>query len=182
MIIYLINRGLCPIKGPSCFLEQEKLYTYCLVLRFQEQIWAWFHNQTKMNWGPYYGWLTYMSNKPLVKYHQKQNKQNDNNIKYIYSSFLDDFAQSNLSSTVSHRELQKWPLLTSCLCSDRQKPTYPFFTGQIKTLVDRKPLIAGDLWHTFDCFFILNIYMPNDGFIWPLFCHCLIYYLIELGW
>jgi len=37
----------------------------------QERIRAWFHNRTKINWGPY-GRLTKMSNNPLVKYRQNQ--------------------------------------------------------------------------------------------------------------
>jgi len=40
--------------------------------------------------------------------------------------------QSNISTKVSHWELQKWPLLTGGLCSERQKVTYPIFMGQIK--------------------------------------------------
>ena len=32
---------------------------------FQEQILAWFHNETKINWGPY-GRLTLISNKPSL--------------------------------------------------------------------------------------------------------------------
>ena len=38
-----------PIKGPRCFLEPLLLSTGW----FQEQIRAWYHNRTKINWGPY---------------------------------------------------------------------------------------------------------------------------------
>ena len=45
--------GLSPIKGPCCFLEQETLPLLLSTGWFQERIRAWFHNQTKINWGPY---------------------------------------------------------------------------------------------------------------------------------
>ena len=42
-----------PIKGPRCFLEQETLPLLLSTGWFQERIRAWFHNRTKVNWGPY---------------------------------------------------------------------------------------------------------------------------------
>ena len=45
--------GLSPIKSPHCFLEQETLPLLLSTGWFQERIRAWFHNQTKINWGPY---------------------------------------------------------------------------------------------------------------------------------
>jgi len=45
--------GSSPINGPLCFLEQETLPLLLSTGWFQEQIWAWFHNQTKIYWGPY---------------------------------------------------------------------------------------------------------------------------------
>ena len=60
-----------PIKGPCCFLEQETLPLLLSTGWFQEQIRAWFHNQTKINWGPYGRWLKCQIN-PLVKYRPNQ--------------------------------------------------------------------------------------------------------------
>ena len=45
--------GSSPIKGPRCFLEQEKLPLLLSTGWFQEPIGVWFNNQTKINWGPY---------------------------------------------------------------------------------------------------------------------------------
>ena len=45
--------GSSPITGPSCFLEQETLPLLLSTGWFQERIRAWFHNRTKINWGPY---------------------------------------------------------------------------------------------------------------------------------
>jgi len=45
--------GLSPIKGPRCFLEQETLPLLLSTGWFQEGIRVWFHNQTKINGGPY---------------------------------------------------------------------------------------------------------------------------------
>ena len=45
--------GSSPIKGTRCFLEQETLPLLLSTGWFQEQTWAWFHNQTKINWGPH---------------------------------------------------------------------------------------------------------------------------------
>ena len=57
----------------------------------------------------------------------------------------------SLSTRVSHGELQKWPLLTSGLCSERHKLHIRFSRDKLKlALVDVKPLIAGDLYHRFD--------------------------------
>ena len=54
--------GSSPINlGPRCFLEQETLPLLVSTGWFQDWIRVWFHNQTKINWGPY-GKL--MSNKP----------------------------------------------------------------------------------------------------------------------
>ena len=62
-----------PSKAPRCFLEQETLPLLFSTGWFQEQIRAWSHNQTKINWGPYgrYQILKYQIN-PLVKYRQNQ--------------------------------------------------------------------------------------------------------------
>ena len=46
-----------PIKGLCCLLEQETLPSLLSTGWFQERIWAWFHNRTKINWG-FYGRLT----------------------------------------------------------------------------------------------------------------------------
>ena len=43
-----------------------------------------------------------------------------------------DIIQSKLSTKVSHGELQKWPLLTGGLCSERQKLLFHFHE-KIKT-------------------------------------------------
>jgi len=51
-----------PIKGPRCFLEPDTLSVLLSTGWFQERIRAWFHNQTKINLGPYGKW-TKMSNK-----------------------------------------------------------------------------------------------------------------------
>ena len=66
------------------------------------------------------------------------------------------FIQSNLSTKVSHGELQKWPLLTGGLCSERQKLSIRFSRDELRlAFVDRKPLLAGVLMHRFDCISIL---------------------------
>ena len=44
--------GSSPIKGPRCFPEQENLRLLLSTGWFQERIRAWFHNRTKINWGP----------------------------------------------------------------------------------------------------------------------------------
>ena len=46
--------GSSPIKGPSCFLEQETVPLLLSCGCFKERIPAWFHNQTKLNWRPYW--------------------------------------------------------------------------------------------------------------------------------
>ena len=52
--------------------------------------------------------------------------------------------QSTLFINVSHRELQKWPLLTGGLCSERQKLYIRFSRDELRlAFVDRKPLLAG---------------------------------------
>ena len=38
-----------------------------------------------------------------------------------------------MSATVSHVELQKWPLWTGVFCTKHQKLPFPIFTGGIKT-------------------------------------------------
>ena len=45
--------GSTTIKGPHCILEQETLPLLLSTGWFQKWIRAWFHNQTKINWGPY---------------------------------------------------------------------------------------------------------------------------------
>ena len=40
-------------KVPYCLLEQETLPLLLSTGWFQERIRAWFHNRTKINWGPY---------------------------------------------------------------------------------------------------------------------------------
>ena len=45
--------GSSPVKGPRCLLEQNTLPLLLSTGWFQERIGAWFHNQTKINWGPY---------------------------------------------------------------------------------------------------------------------------------
>ena len=45
--------GSTPIKGPHCVLEQETLSLLLSTGWLQERIRAWYHNQTKINWGPY---------------------------------------------------------------------------------------------------------------------------------
>ena len=52
MLITLM--GSSPIKGPCCFLQQETLHLLLSTGWFQERIRAWFHNQTKINRGPYW--------------------------------------------------------------------------------------------------------------------------------
>ena len=44
-------------QRPRCFLEQETLPLLLSSGWLQERIWAWFHNGTKINWGPYRSWL-----------------------------------------------------------------------------------------------------------------------------
>ena len=61
--VWLEVVGSSRIKGPRCFLEQETLPLLLSTGWFQKLIRAWFHNRTKINWGPY-GRLTLMSNKP----------------------------------------------------------------------------------------------------------------------
>ena len=46
--------GSSPINGSRCFLEQETLPLLISTGSFQKQIRAWFHNRTKINWGPYH--------------------------------------------------------------------------------------------------------------------------------
>ena len=45
--------GSSPIKGSRFILDQETLPLLLRTGWFQERIRAWFHNQTKINWGPY---------------------------------------------------------------------------------------------------------------------------------
>ena len=45
--------GSSHIKGPRCFIEQETLPVLLSTGWIQERIGAWFHNRTKINWGPY---------------------------------------------------------------------------------------------------------------------------------
>ena len=55
---------------------------------------------------------------------------------------------------VYNGELQKWPLLTGGLCLERQKLPIRFSRGKLKlALVDRTPLLAGDL---------VKVYLVND--------------------
>jgi len=55
-----------PSKGPRYFLEQETSPLLFSTGWFQERIRAWFHNRTKLYWGPYMeDWPS--SNMPLVK-------------------------------------------------------------------------------------------------------------------
>jgi len=53
LIFVCIVLSSSPIKGPRCFLEQETLPLLLSTGWFQELIRAWFHNRTKINWGPY---------------------------------------------------------------------------------------------------------------------------------
>ena len=58
----------------------------------------------------------------------------------------------NLSSRVSHGELQKWSLLTGGLCLERQKLPFKFSRDELRLVfIDRKPLLAGVLMYRFDC-------------------------------
>ena len=45
--------GSSSTKGPRCFPEQEYLPLLLSTGLFQERIRAWFHNRTKIYWGPY---------------------------------------------------------------------------------------------------------------------------------
>ena len=69
------------------------------------------------------------------------------------------YIHSNLSTPVSHRDSQKWPLLTSGLklCSEHQKLLIGFSQDTLRlAFVDRKPLLAGVVMHRFDyisCFY-----------------------------
>ena len=65
--------GSSPIKGTHCFFEQETLPLLLSTGWLQERIRAWFHNRTKINWGPYGRRLTEMSNEPpqYLTYRQK---------------------------------------------------------------------------------------------------------------
>ena len=47
------DHGFEPHQRPRCFLEQETLHLLLSTGWFQEQIQARFHNQTKINRGPY---------------------------------------------------------------------------------------------------------------------------------
>ena len=59
---------------------------------------------------------------------------------------------TNLSTKVSHGELQKWPLLAGGLCSERLKLPIRFSGDTLRlAFVDRKPLLAGVLMYSFDC-------------------------------
>ena len=59
--------------------------------------------------------------------------------------------QLNLSTTVIHGELQKWPLLTGGLCSERQKLPIRFSRDKLRlAFVNRKSLFAGVVMHRFD--------------------------------
>ena len=58
----------------------------------QERIRAWFRNRTKINWRPYRR-LTYMSNKPLVKYRQTKPNQ----------------AMTTVVNNECHRDWNDWP-------------------------------------------------------------------------
>ena len=42
-----------PSKATRCFLDQETLPLFLSTGWFQERIRAWYHNETKINWGPY---------------------------------------------------------------------------------------------------------------------------------
>ena len=42
-----------PVKSSCCFIEQDTLPSLLSTGWFQEQIRAWIHNQTKINWEPY---------------------------------------------------------------------------------------------------------------------------------
>ena len=55
-----------------CFLEQETLPLLLSTGWFQERFWAWVHNQTKINWGPYIRLTFKCQISPLVKYCQNQ--------------------------------------------------------------------------------------------------------------
>ena len=65
--------GSSPITGPCCFIEQYILPFLLSPVWIQERILAWYHNRTKLNWGPY-GRLTYQIS-PLVKYRQNENQK-----------------------------------------------------------------------------------------------------------
>ena len=47
------GRGFEPHQRPRCFLEQETLPLLLSTGWFQERSRSWFHNRTKINWGPY---------------------------------------------------------------------------------------------------------------------------------
>ena len=71
---------LITIKGPRCFLEQETLPLLLSTGWFQERIWAWVHNRTKINWGAY-GRLTCQ----ISRYDQilRRNKKIKTNLKCL---------------------------------------------------------------------------------------------------
>ena len=58
------------LREPVRLLEQETLPLLLSTGWFQERIRAWFHNQTKINWGPYGRLKCQIS--PLIKYRQKK--------------------------------------------------------------------------------------------------------------
>ena len=45
--------GSSPIKGLQCYLEQDNLPLLLSTGLFHERIRVWFHNRTKIDWGPY---------------------------------------------------------------------------------------------------------------------------------
>jgi len=54
--------------------------------------------------------------------------------------------------TGQQRDITKWPLLTSGLCSERHKLLIRFSRDTLRlAFVDRKPLFAGVIMHMFDC-------------------------------
>ena len=63
-----------PVKASRCFLEQETLSSLFSTGWFQERIWGWFHNRTKIHRVPYnIDWhLCQISS--LIEYHQIQNQ------------------------------------------------------------------------------------------------------------
>jgi len=67
-------------------------------------------------------------------------------------NILNEYIQSNLSTRISHGELQKWPLLTGGLYSEHQKLHIRFSRDKLRlAFIDRKQLLAGVLMHRFDC-------------------------------
>ena len=75
----------------------------------------------------------------------------NNYVSKVYIQIIQNNVWSNLSTRVSLGELQKWPLLTGGLCSERQKLPIRFSRDKLgMAFVDRKPLLAGVLVHRFD--------------------------------